>query len=173
MSKKKKEIDWSPKAPAAKFDFLEDKEESMVTDSTTEWWSQIRKASTAKPKAKESKTTSPPKKNTIGDVTDGSTPKKANRPVKPKKVQNLKAQKVGVQPKQSSSGIDTIWQAAAVSKAKKPKEKQVWLDAELCNQLDLLNLKLGKPANLKHLVNGIMKMYIDDHEKDFEKTTML
>ncbi len=62
-----------------------------------------------------------------------------------------------------STTLDDLWQAAAISKAKKPKEKQVWIDADLCHQLDLLNLKHGKPSNVKHIINGIIKMYVDEH----------
>ena len=62
-----------------------------------------------------------------------------------------------------STTLDDLWQAAAISKAKKPKEKQVWIDADLCHQLELLNLKHGKPSSVKHIINGIVKMYFDEH----------
>ena len=62
-----------------------------------------------------------------------------------------------------STTLDDLWQAAAISKAKKPKEKQVWIDADLCHQLELLNLKHGKPSSVKHIINGIVKMYVDEH----------
>ena len=65
-----------------------------------------------------------------------------------------------------STTLDDLWQAAAISKAKKPKEKQVWIDADLCHQLELLNLKHGKPSSLKHIINGIVKMYVDEHKND-------
>lgn len=63
-----------------------------------------------------------------------------------------------------STTLDDLWQAAAISKTKKPKEKQVWLDADLCHQLELLNLKHGKPSSVKHILNGIVKMYLDEHK---------
>ena len=66
-----------------------------------------------------------------------------------------------------STTLDDLWQAAAISKTKKPKEKQVWLDADLCHQLELLNLKHGKPSSVKHILNGIVKMYVDEHKNDF------
>ena len=66
-----------------------------------------------------------------------------------------------------STTLDDLWQAAAISKTKKPKEKQVWLDADLCHQLELLNLKHGKPSSVKHIINGIVKMYVDEHKNDF------
>lgn len=66
-----------------------------------------------------------------------------------------------------STTLDALWQAADISKAKKPKEKQVWIDADLCHQLELLNLKHGKPSSVKHIINGIVKMYVDEHKNDF------
>lgn len=66
-----------------------------------------------------------------------------------------------------STTLDDLWQAAAISKAKKPKEKQVWIDADLCHQLELLNLKRGKSSSVKHIINGIVKMYVDEHKNDF------
>lgn len=66
-----------------------------------------------------------------------------------------------------STTLDALWQAADISKAKKPKEKQVWIDADLSHQLELLNLKHGKPSSVKHIINGIVKMYVDEHKNDF------
>lgn len=66
-----------------------------------------------------------------------------------------------------STTLDALWQAADISKAKKPKEKQVWIDADLCHQLELLKLKHGKPSSVKHIINGIVKMYVDEHKNDF------
>lgn len=66
-----------------------------------------------------------------------------------------------------SMTLDDLWQAAAISKEKKPKEKQVWIDADLCHQLELLNLKHGKPSSVKHIISGIVKMYVDEHKSDF------
>lgn len=65
-----------------------------------------------------------------------------------------------------STTLDDLWQAAAISKAKKPKEKQVWIDADLCRQIELLNLKHGKPSSVKHIINGIVKMYVDEHKNE-------
>ena len=66
-----------------------------------------------------------------------------------------------------SMTLEDLWQAAAISKAKKPEEKQVWIDADLCHQLELLNLKHGKPSSVKHIISGIVKMYVDEHKSDF------
>ena len=63
-----------------------------------------------------------------------------------------------------TGSLEQLWQTAAASKAKKPKEKQVWLDADLCHQVELLNLKHGKPSSVKHILNGIVKMYLDEHK---------
>jgi hypothetical protein len=69
----------------------------------------------------------------------------------------------------TSNTLDDLWQAAAISKAKKPKEKQVWIDTDLCHQLELLNLKHGKPSNLKHIINGILQLYVDEHKTEIRK----
>lgn len=66
-----------------------------------------------------------------------------------------------------SMTLEDLWQAAAISKAKKPEEKQVWIDADLYHQLELLNLKHGKPSSVKHIISGIVKMYVDEHKSDF------
>lgn len=59
------------------------------------------------------------------------------------------------------NGLNSLWEAAKTSKAKKPKESQVWIDSELYREIEILNLKNGKPAPTKHLVNAILKLYLE------------
>lgn len=61
------------------------------------------------------------------------------------------------------SVTDKLWKAAAASKEKKPKEKQVWLDENLYRKIEMLNLKNGKKVPTKHVVNAIIKMFLDEN----------
>lgn len=72
-------------------------------------------------------------------------------------------------PTYQASTLEQLWQTAAASKAKKPKEKQVWLDADLCNKVEMLNLKCGKPVPVKHLFSAIVKIYLDGHKAETSK----
>lgn len=63
-----------------------------------------------------------------------------------------------------------LWSAAAASKAKKPKEAQVWLDNDLYRRIETINLKHGKPVPTKHLVNAILKMFLDEHKAEIAKS---
>ena len=101
---------------------------------------------------------SEPKENVpfflVNETEKGSAPKSSITKEAPSSSQRRQS---------PSTTLDDLWQAAAISKAKKPKEKQVWIDADLCHQLELLNLKRGKPSSVKHIINGIVKMYVDEH----------
>lgn len=68
--------------------------------------------------------------------------------------------------------LETLWDAARVSKAKKLKEDdqtQVWLDSELHRKIEMLNLKCGKPAPTKHVINAILTLFLDGHKKELQK----
>ena len=70
----------------------------------------------------------------------------------------------------SPSGLDGLWSAAKASKAKKNlKESQVWVDDELYRKIELLNLKSGKPVPTKHIVNAILRMFMDEHKTEIQK----
>lgn len=69
----------------------------------------------------------------------------------------------------SPNESDALWQTAAASKAKKPKETQVWLDNDLYRKIEMLNIKHGKPVPTKHLVNAILRMFIDEHKSEIQK----
>ena len=101
---------------------------------------------------------SEPKENVpfflVNETEKGSAPKSSITKEAPSSSQRRQS---------PSTTLDDLWQAAAISKAKKPEEKQVWIDADLCHQLELLNLKRGKPSSVKHIINGIVKMYVDEH----------
>lgn len=68
--------------------------------------------------------------------------------------------------------LETLWDAARVSKAKKLKEAdqtQVWIDSKLLRQIELLNVKCGKPAPTKHVINAILTLFLDGHKKELQK----
>ncbi len=69
-----------------------------------------------------------------------------------------------------TGSLEQLWQTAAASKAKKPKEKQVWLDADICNKIEMLNLKRGKPVPVKHLFNAILKLFLEEHKAEIART---
>lgn len=66
--------------------------------------------------------------------------------------------------------MSSLWQAAAASKARKPKETQVWLDNALYRKIEMLNIKHGKPVPTKHLINAMLKMFLDEHKAEVGKT---
>lgn len=69
-----------------------------------------------------------------------------------------------------SNGIEDLWSAAKASKAnKKLKESQVWIDESLYRQIEMLNIKSGKPVPTKHVVNAILKLYLDEHKTEIAK----
>lgn len=67
-------------------------------------------------------------------------------------------------------GFADLWSAAAASKAKKPKESQVWLDNDLYRRIETINLKHGKPVPTKHLVNAMLKLFLDEHKAEIAKS---
>ena len=69
-----------------------------------------------------------------------------------------------------TGSLEQLWQTAAASKVKKPKEKQVWLDADICNKIEMLNLKRGKPVPVKHLFNAILKLFLEEHKAEIART---
>ncbi len=69
-----------------------------------------------------------------------------------------------------TGSLEQLWQTAAASKAKKPREKQVWLDADICNKIEMLNLKRGKPVPVKHLFNAILKLFLEEHKAEIART---
>lgn len=69
-----------------------------------------------------------------------------------------------------TGSLEQLWHTAAASKAKKPKEKQVWLDADICNKIEMLNLKRGKPVPVKHLFNAILKLFLEEHKAEIART---
>lgn len=74
-------------------------------------------------------------------------------------------------PGNKGNGLDSLWEAAKVSKAKKPKESQVWIDSELYREIEILNLKNGKPVPTKHIVNAILRMYLNEHKTEISKVS--
>lgn len=69
------------------------------------------------------------------------------------------------------NGLNNLWEAAKTSKAKKPKESQVWIDSELYREIEMLNLKNGKPVPTKHVVNAILKLYLNEHKAEISKAS--
>lgn len=74
-------------------------------------------------------------------------------------------------PAGSENKENGLWEAAKTSKTKKPKESQVWIDCELYREIEMLNLKNGKPAPTKHVVNAILKLYLDEHKAEIYKAS--
>lgn len=82
---------------------------------------------------------------------------------------NSKADK---EPSSPVGSLEALWNAAKASKTKKLKEEdqtQVWIDSKLLRQIELLNVKCGKPAPTKHVVNAILTLFLDEHKKDLQK----
>lgn len=72
----------------------------------------------------------------------------------------------------TADDLETLWDAARVSKTKKLKEDdqtQVWLDSELHRKIEMLNLKCGKPAPTKHVINAILTLFLDAHKSEIAK----
>ena len=68
-----------------------------------------------------------------------------------------------------SNGLDNLWSVATALKGKEFPEKQVWLSKDLCLQIENLNLICGKPAPFKHVVNAILKLFLDEHKTEITK----
>lgn len=69
----------------------------------------------------------------------------------------------------SSEGLSALWHLASASKAGKIAESQVWIDKGLYRQIEAFNLKCGKPVPTKHVVNAILRMFVDEHKAEIQK----
>ena len=65
--------------------------------------------------------------------------------------------------------FEALWYAASASKAGKFAESQVWIDKRLYHQIEAFNLKCGKPVPTKHVVNAILRIFMDEHKKEIQK----
>lgn len=65
--------------------------------------------------------------------------------------------------------LSDLWHAASVTKAGKFAESQVWIDKELYRQIEAFNLRCGKPVPTKHVVNAILKMFMDEYKTATQK----
>ena len=69
----------------------------------------------------------------------------------------------------SSEGLSALWHLASASKAGKIAESQVWIDKGLYRQIEAFNLKCGKPVPTKHVINAILRMFMDEHKTEIQK----
>ena len=69
-----------------------------------------------------------------------------------------------------SDSLSALWHAASASKAGKFAESQVWIDKGLYLQIETFNLKCGKPVPTKHVVNAILKLFLDANKAEIAKT---
>lgn len=70
----------------------------------------------------------------------------------------------------SSDDLSVLWRAASASKAGKFAASQVWIDKELYRQIEAFNLRCGKSVPTKHVINAILRMFIDGHKAEIQKT---
>ena len=68
-----------------------------------------------------------------------------------------------------SESLSALWRAASASKAGKFAESQVWIDKSLYRHIEAFNLKCGKPVPTKHVVNAILRMFMDEHKTEIQK----
>ena len=68
-----------------------------------------------------------------------------------------------------SEGLSGLWHLASASKAGKIAESQVWIDKGLYHQIEAFNLKCGKPVPTKHVVNAILRIFMDEHKTEIQK----
>ena len=68
-----------------------------------------------------------------------------------------------------SDSLSALWHAASASKAGKFAESQVWIDKGLYHQIEAFNLKCGKPVPTKHVINAILRMFMDEHKTEIQK----
>ena len=68
-----------------------------------------------------------------------------------------------------SEGLSALWHLALASKAGKFAESQVWIDKGLYHQIEAFNLKCGKPVPTKHVINAILRMFMDEHKTEIQK----
>ena len=66
-------------------------------------------------------------------------------------------------------GLSALWYVASTSKAGKIAESQVWIDKGLYRQIEAFNLKCGKPVPTKHVVNAILRIFMDEHKTEIQK----
>ncbi len=66
--------------------------------------------------------------------------------------------------------LSALWRAASASKAGKFAESQVWIDKSLYSHIEAFNLKCGKPVPTKHVVNAILKLFLDANKAEIAKT---
>lgn len=97
-----------------------------------------------------------------------AVPKAANVKVPSKPRSAAKASAASDDPNPSDS-LSALWHAASASKAGKFAESQVWIDKGLYLQIETFNLKCGKPVPTKHVVNAILKSFIDEHKEGISK----
>ena len=69
----------------------------------------------------------------------------------------------------TSDNLSALWHAASASKAGKFAESQVWINKELYRQIEAFNLKCGKPVPTKHLVNAILKLFLEENKSEMKK----
>ena len=94
-------------------------------------------------------------------------PKAANGKVSPKPKSAAKASAASDDPNPSDS-LSALWRAASASKAGKFAESQVWIDKGLYHQIEAFNLKCGKPVPTKHVINAILRMFMDEHKTEMK-----
>lgn len=68
-----------------------------------------------------------------------------------------------------SEGLSALWHLASASKAGKIAESQVWIDKGLYRQIEAFNLRCGKPVPTKHVVNAILRIFMDEHKAEIQK----
>lgn len=96
-----------------------------------------------------------------------AVPKAANVKVPSKPKSAAKASAASDEPNPSDS-LSALWCAASASKAGKFAESQVWIDKGLYHQIETFNLKCGKPVPTKHVVNAILRMFMDEHKTEMK-----
>ena len=57
---------------------------------------------------------------------------------------------------------------ASAFRAEKFAESQVWIDKGLYLQNETFNLKCGKPVPTKHVVNAILRMFMEEHKAEMK-----
>lgn len=113
----------------------------------------------------DSSSTTPLAKTTSKAKT---VPKAANGKTSPKPKSAAKAPAAsGVS--NPSDSLSALWHAASASKAGKFAESQVWIDRGLYHQIEAFNLRCGKPVPTKHVVNAILRMFMDEHKTEMKK----
>lgn len=124
-------------------------------------------------KAVESKEESDSRKKVEKPVMASAATKQKRKKSKTEKIHQKDVSVKESSPANSPSqpcGIEGLLDAAKASKAKKNlKEAQVWIDEGLYRQIEMFNLKCGKPVPLKHVVNAILRLYLEEHKTEMAK----